>query len=116
MTTRQDPRALPLRPPVFHILLALCAGDRHGLGIAEEVDAASEGVMELGPGTLYRSLSEMADAGLIRAVPAPARAADPRRKYYRMTAAGRALLTAEAKRLERLVGAARARRVLSDPT
>jgi len=116
MTTRHDPRALPLRPPVFHILLALSAGDRHGLGIAEEVEAASDGVMELGPGTLYRSLSEMADAGLIRGVPAPARAADPRRKYYRMTAAGRALLTAEAKRLERLVGAARARRVLSDPT
>ncbi len=79
MATRHDPRAVPLRPAVFHILLALSGEDRHGLGIADEIERTSGGSMVLGPGTLYRSLAEMADAGLIRSVRAPGRA-DPRRK------------------------------------
>lgn len=104
-----------VRPPVFHILLALSAGDMHGLGIAQEVEEASDGAVELGPGTLYRSLAEMVDAGLIRSVRAPAADADPRRKYYRITAAGKALVASEAERLERLVRTARSRNVLPDP-
>jgi DNA-binding PadR family transcriptional regulator len=115
MPSRSAPRAVPT-PAVFHILLVLAAGDRHGLGIADEVEAASGGALEIGPGTLYRSLSEMADAGLIRGVRAPAVDADPRRKYYRITPAGRAVVTAEAERLQRLVDAARQRRILRDPT
>lgn len=103
-----DPRALPLRPPVYHILLALARVDLHGLGIADAVEHASEGVLELGPGTLYRSLAEMAEAGLIRSVPAPAAGADPRRKYYGITPAGRELLAEETARLDRLVETARA--------
>jgi DNA-binding PadR family transcriptional regulator len=116
MRTRQDPKAIPLRPAVFHILLALSGGDRHGLGIADEVERASGGVVELGPGTLYRSLSEMVGAGLIRAIAAPSQDPDPRRKYYRITRAGRTVLTAEARRLQRLVDAVRARTPLSDAT
>jgi DNA-binding PadR family transcriptional regulator len=107
--------ALAQRPAVFHILLALSTGERHGLGIADEVELASGGTLQLGPGTLYRSLAEMAEAGLIRGVRAPAGGADPRRKFYRLTPAGRSALSAEARRLQRLVGAARARKVLSDP-
>jgi DNA-binding PadR family transcriptional regulator len=116
MSPRQNLRATPLRPAVFHILLALAAGDRHGLGIAEEIERASGGQLELGPGTLYRSLAEMVEAGLIRSVKGPTPEADPRRKHYRLTAAGRTVLAAEAGRLQQLVAAARARRVLSDPT
>ena len=110
MTMRDAPEDLPMRPAVFHILLALTGGDRHGLGIAADVEQSSRG-WEIGPGTLYRSLAEMADAGLIRSVKAPASDADPRRKFYRITPAGRAALAAETKRLNDLVGAARARRV-----
>jgi DNA-binding PadR family transcriptional regulator len=116
MPPRQDLSAAPLRPAVFHILLALAAGDRHGLGIAEEIERTSGGSLELGPGTLYRSLAEMVDAGLIRSVKGPAAEADPRRKHYRITPAGRTAVAAEARRLQVLVGAARARRLLSDPT
>ena len=112
--TDPHPGSLPLRPPVFHILLALAGGDLHGLGIADEVERASEGVIQLGPGTLYRSLAEMAEAGLIRGVEAPAEGADPRRKYYRMTASGRELLAAETSRLGRLVEEARSRHGLAD--
>jgi DNA-binding PadR family transcriptional regulator len=98
----------PLRPSVYHILLALVSRDRHGLGIAHEIERASEGALELGPGTLYRSLAELAEARLIRAVPAPSADADVRRKYYRITREGRDLLARETDRLDRLVEEARA--------
>jgi DNA-binding PadR family transcriptional regulator len=107
-------RALPLRPPVYHILLALLGRDRHGLGIAEEIERASEGALELGPGTLYRSLAEMVDARLIHAIPAPSADADPRRKYYRITAEGKELLARETARLHRLVETARAQGALPE--
>lgn len=108
MTPTSDLRLPPLRPAVYHILLSLAAGARHGLGIADEIERASEGVLELGPGTLYRSLSEMAEAGLIRSVPAPTSDADPRRKYYGITPEGQELLTSETARLARVVKTARA--------
>ncbi len=114
MARSSDPGAVPLRPPVYHILLALLGRDRHGLGIAEEIERASEGAVELGPGTLYRSLSEMVDARLIRAVAAPTADADPRRKYYRLTEEGRALLERETARLDRLVETARAQGALPE--
>ncbi len=106
--------ALPLRRPVFHILLALSRADLHGLGIAEVVAADTDGAVELGPGTLYRSLKEMVRLGLIDEVPAPEADADPRRKYYRATGAGRRLVSAEAARLASLVRLAREREVLAD--
>lgn len=114
MSPRPDVRTPPLRPAVLHILLALSERDLHGLGIADEIEGTSEGVLELGPGTLYRSLSEMAEAGLIHGVEAPDGVADPRRKYYRISAAGRSLLSEETARLQRLVDTARERKVLPD--
>lgn len=105
---------IPLRPPVFHILLALAEDDLHGLGIADSVEAASDGTVVLGPGTLYRSLKEMSAEGLIGEVEAPA-TADPRRRYYRATALGRSCLADEIHRLDRLVALARHRRAV-EPT
>lgn len=104
----------PLKTPVFHILLALSERDLHGLGIADEVEDATDGVVELGPGTLYRSLKEMAERGLIREVEAPEEDADPRRKYYRITAQGRNVVAAEAARFEQLVRVARERKLLPE--
>ena len=111
---RWDVRTLPLRPAVHHILLALNAGDRHGLGIAEKIERISDGALVLGPGTLYRSLSEMMERGLIAAAPAPSDDEDPRRKHYRITSSGRELLVRETARLGRLLDAARAQGVLAE--
>lgn len=102
----------PLKTPVFHILLALTEGDLHGLGIAEWVEDATRGAVELGPGTLYRSLKEMAARGLIDEVDAPVEDADPRRRYYAITPLGRDVVVEEAARLERLVQVARERNLL----
>lgn len=112
MSRPSDVREVPLRPPVYHILLALLGRDRHGLGIADEIERASEGAVAPGPGTLYRSLSEMVDARLIEAVGAPSADADPRRKYYRITNRGKKLLVRETARLDRLVETARAQGAL----
>jgi DNA-binding PadR family transcriptional regulator len=102
-----------LRPAVFHILLALAGSDLHGLGIADEVEAATGGAVELGPGTLYRSLKEMTANGLIEEVDSPADA-DPRRRYYGITARGRVLLAEEASRMARVVDLARRRSVIGE--
>ena len=41
----------PLTPAVFHILLALSSGERHGYGIMKQVEADSQGNVTMGPGT-----------------------------------------------------------------
>jgi DNA-binding PadR family transcriptional regulator len=104
----------PLKPAVLHILLALAERERHGLGIADWVEEKTGGSVELGPGTLYRSLKEMVEEGLIREAAAPEADADPRRKYYAIAAAGRRRAAAEAARLERLVEVARASKLLPE--
>jgi DNA-binding PadR family transcriptional regulator len=102
-----------LTPAVLHILLALAEDDMHGLGIADWVEEATNGALELGPGTLYRSLKEMVEDGLIREAAADP-SADPRRRYYAITAAGKRRAAQEAARLERLVEVARERRLLPE--
>jgi DNA-binding PadR family transcriptional regulator len=104
----------PLRPAVYHILLVLSAEDRHGLGIADEIERISDGALQLGPGTLYRSLAELTEAGLIAPARTRERDADPRRKHYGITAGGRALLERETVRLSRLLDTARARGLLAE--
>lgn len=102
-----------LTPAMLHILLALADGNMHGLGIADWVEDTTDGAVELGPGTLYRSLKKILEEGLIREA-APEPSADPRRRYYAITPAGRRLAAREAARLERLVEVARARRLLPE--
>jgi DNA-binding PadR family transcriptional regulator len=109
MTDANDP--VPLTPAVFHILLALSDGERHGYGIMLEVAALTDGAMRLGPGTLKRLLA----AGLVEesGEERPDTALDDeRRRYYRLTEQGQRTAEAEARRLERLVSAARGKRLL----
>jgi len=105
---------LPLTPAVFHILLALADGERHGYSIMQEVEARTGKKVRLGPGTLYGSIKRMLADQLIEESderPDPA-LDDERRRYYRLTRFGRYVAVAEARRLENLVGAARAKKLL----
>ena len=114
-TNGPDPRG-PLTPAVFHILLSLSDGERHGYGIMQEVAALTDGQLRLRPGTLYRSIKGMLAEGLIAESderPDPA-LDDERRRYYRLTDRGRSLAEAEAARLAALVRVARSRRLLPD--
>lgn len=98
----------PLKPAVFHILLALSRGQMHGLGIADSVEEETDGEIRLAPGTLYRSLREMAEARMVEHVDS----SDPRRTSYRLTDSGRGVLRQEAERLARIVDLARGRDIL----
>jgi DNA-binding PadR family transcriptional regulator len=107
---------LPLSPAVFHILLALVDGDRHGYAVMQEVEASTGGEVRLGPGTLYGAIKRLREQGLIEEVEGPAGAEaasdDERRRYYHLTALGHRVAALEAERLERLLAAARAKRLL----
>lgn len=99
---------LPLTPATYHILLALAPGERHGYGIMQEIAALSEGVLRLGPGTLYSTLKRMLSDRLIEETaerPDPA-LDDSRRRYYALTSFGRLVLDAETARYARLVALA----------
>ena len=118
MTHAPDPRRfLPLTPAVFHVLLALSEGDRHGYGIIQDVAEATAGGVTLRTGTLYTILKRLLDEALI--VESGARPAadddDERRRYYALTPLGRVVLQAEARRLESMVVLARSRRMLAKP-
>jgi DNA-binding PadR family transcriptional regulator len=113
----KDPNSLlPLTPAVFHILLALVGEDRHGYGIIKDVEYRTEGRVLLKPGTLYQAIKRLLDAELIEEAEAKADTEinDERRRYYHLSGAGQAVVSAEAKRLERLVQLARAKHVLAE--
>lgn len=92
---------LPLQPAMLHILAALAGEDLHGYGIMQEVARQSEGRYKPGPGTLYDNLQRLLKQGIVQL--AGDDPADPRRRYYRLTALGRRVLCAEISRLEGLV-------------
>lgn len=106
---------LPLTPAVFHILVALSEGERHGYSIMQQVAVDTDGGLQLGPGTLYGCLKRMLAAKLVEESderPDPA-LDDERRRYYRITAFGLRTVRAEAQRLATALNAARARRLLT---
>ncbi|MCC6364092.1 MAG: helix-turn-helix transcriptional regulator [Bryobacterales bacterium] len=107
----------PLTPAVFHILLAIIDGEKHGYGIMQEVSARTGGKVILGPGTLYGTINRMLEAGLIEESGAQADPAlgDERRRYYRITRKGRRAAVAETGRLQELLSVARAKRLLQRP-
>lgn len=110
-----DPSALlPLSEAVFHILLSLEEGPRHGYAVMQEVEARTEGRVSLGPGTLYGAVKRLRENGLLEEAPNPEAGVDERRRYYRLTSFGRRVAELEARRLERLVSAARSKGLVPD--
>jgi len=120
--------ATPLTPAVMHILLALAGGERHGYGILKEVLRQTSDEVRLGPGTIYGTLQRLMECGWVEESDGPSRqrasaavrgaAATPSatretaRRYYRITRAGRDALKGEVDRLDVLLRAARAHRIV----
>jgi DNA-binding PadR family transcriptional regulator len=104
----------PLPSAAFHILLSLVDEDRHGYGIMRQVVEQTDGRMRLGPGTLYSSIRTLLEEKLIEEVDLreDSKLGPERRRYYRLTLAGRKLARAEAERLADLLGVARAKKIL----
>lgn len=107
---------LPLPGTVFHILLSLGEGERHGYALKREILQRTGGKLNLGSGVLYGTISRMLDEGLIEESPErpDPHLDDARRRYYRITTLGRRVARAEAARLRGLVRLAAERLGLSE--
>jgi DNA-binding PadR family transcriptional regulator len=106
-----------LKPRWFHILLALSDKDLHGSDIVREVLEQSGGELRLWPAMLYGSLEQMVDRGLIEELSDVAdrpAGASAKRRYFRITEAGRKLLASEADRFAAMARLARAKNVLQE--
>ncbi len=104
---------MSLTLPMLQILIALADEDRHGYGILLEIERRNAGV-RLGTGTLYTAIKRLLAKGLIEETeerPAPD-LDDARRRYYRLTPAGRKAARAETGRLAGVVRMARAKELL----
>jgi DNA-binding PadR family transcriptional regulator len=108
---------LPLTAAMFHVLVALADGDRHGYAIIKAVARHTSDRVVLSTGTLYGIIKRLLAEGLIVESARRPRAAldDERRRYYRLTDFGRRVAIAEAERLEKMVAVVRATSLLDEP-
>ena len=91
------------------VLLAIGPEERHGYAIMAEIARITNGATRLGPGGVYTTIKRLLDDGLIEESderPDP-ELDDQRRRYYRLTGTGRAVASAEVRRLDSLVQAVR---------
>src|SRR5262249_57507984 len=98
-------RPFVLSRDTFHILVALADRDRHGYSIMQEVEERTEGAVRLSPSTLYSAIKRLLQEGLIEELedrPDPEHD-DERRRYYRLTRAGRRAAMEEAPHLPKLL-------------
>jgi DNA-binding PadR family transcriptional regulator len=99
----------PLTSPLFHVLISLADEDRHGYAILKDVDERTNGDVILSTGTLYGIIKRLLASGwIVEARNQKRSGEDERRRYYRLTAAGREAALAETARLERAASQARA--------
>jgi DNA-binding PadR family transcriptional regulator len=105
----------PLTPISLAILLALADADRHGYAILKEVERQSDGALRIGTGSLYAALQRLTEEGALAESPdQPGPEEDARRRYYRLTVAGRERAAAELRRMARAVEEARAKKLLPE--
>ena len=107
-TTSAPTPSSTLSRTAFHVLLAIGPEERHGYAIMQEIERMTDGATRLGPGGIYTTIRRLLDDGLIEECderPDPD-LDDQRRRYYRLTGAGRAAVSAEVRRLDTLVKAA----------
>jgi DNA-binding PadR family transcriptional regulator len=103
MPSDAEARHLPLSVPVYQILLSLSDRILHGYAIIQDIQERTEGVVDLTASTLYGAVKRLLGDDLLEETEAPegVEIDDPRRRYYRITPAGLAVLRAETRRLRR---------------
>jgi len=102
-------RFVPLSPAALHILLSLAGEERHGYGIMQEIARQSEGRYKLGPGTLYDNLQKLMKERLVEETKNTGTGTEARRRYYKLTKAGKGVLSLEVARLETAIRDAKLR-------
>ncbi len=106
---REAEPLLPLTPAMFHVLIALADGEKHGYAILKEVATLTGGRVRLSAGTLYGIIKRLLqDEMIVESARRPAAALDDeRRRYYRLTDFGERVARAETARLQEMVSMAR---------
>jgi DNA-binding PadR family transcriptional regulator len=92
------PDNLALTESTYYILLSLFS-PQHGYGIMQQTEEMSHGRVRLAAGTLYGALNTLCDKGWIIQLPVED---GSRRKEYRLTEKGKAVLVREVQRLREL--------------
>jgi DNA-binding PadR family transcriptional regulator len=115
--TKEAKSYLPLTPAMFHILLALADGEKHGYAILKEVSRRTEGKVQLSAGTLYGNLARLEASGMIHESDRRPEIGldDERRRYYRLTDFGREVAVGEARRMEQALEQAYAKKLFRKP-
>ena len=105
---------IPLKPTDFQLLLILADGPLHAYGISRAVEEQEKGSVHLEIGSLYRMLSRLTGQGLIEDLGKDPQASTPaeNRRYYSITAFGRRVARAEARRLREVLEVARSKDLL----
>jgi len=106
-----------LSPAMFHVLLALADGEKHGYAILKEVKRRTDGKVQLSAGTLYGIIKRLnGEDWIVESTDRPAAGLDDeRRRYYRLTELGRRVAVAEARRMEELLAMARNKKLFRKP-
>ena len=114
---RETESFLPLTPAMFHILLALADGEKHGYAILKEVARRTEGKVQLSAGTLYGNLARLEGSGMILESDQRPEFGldDERRRYYRLTDFGREVAVAEARRMQDALDQAYSKKLFRKP-
>jgi DNA-binding PadR family transcriptional regulator len=114
MNLSEDQRKLmPLTPAVLFILFALADGEKHGYAIMQQVGVLSDGKVRMGPGTLYTTIQRLLELSLIEETTTNDER-DERRRYYRLTRAGKAILQAEIGRMDAVLRIAQQKKLVPD--
>ena len=111
-------RLLPLTPAVLFILFALADGEKHGYAIMQSVSRISDNQFRMGPGTLYTTIQRLLDLDLIEETENAGGKSDHenRRRYYKLTRTGKAVLAADISRMESVVRLARDKKLVPKPS
>jgi DNA-binding PadR family transcriptional regulator len=116
VTKKKTPESyLPLSAPVFHVLLALADGEKHGYVISKEIARRTNNEVRLSAGTLYGIIKRLLDEDLIEeSEDRPDFSLDDeRRRYYRLSKLGLRVAEAEAERMQRVLALARSKNVMA---
>ena len=109
MPDRRPHDCLPLTPALFHVLLSLVDGEKHGYAIMKEIEQRTGGTVLLSTGTLYGIVKRLLADGWIRE---SALGSTERRRAYRLAPFGRGVALAEAERLRDLVATAQIKKLI----
>ena len=115
MPAKDVDACLPLTPPVFHVLIALADGQKHGYAILKEVEERTGGKVQLSTGTLYAIIKRLLNDGLIEEIDERPDGDDERRRYYSLTDFGKQVAMAEARRMEDMLAGARTKKLVRKP-